>query len=153
MAEAKRRREAREREASMCGPEVLAEAFRRVQGSGSRGQGTTTDDRRPTISTEALAAEMGTSHEGTSLLAMAEAARRRGFKARGLMLTEKGLLKQRFPLIALVNDSHFVLVEAANRDSVTVWDPDGAGEGKANRQIVAGEKWKGMWGGVALSLR
>jgi hypothetical protein len=101
-----RSREAeRERERSMCGPEVLAEILARevkskkVKGkSGSEGvqedrahDPATSPPHHPTA--EELAREMGTDARGTTLQALAETARRHGFAAKGLRLTFAGLLK------------------------------------------------------------
>lgn len=134
---AQERRSARQREASRCGPECLAELLRR---------------RGRTADVDALAREMGTSERGTSLAALAEAARKRGFHPQGLALTAKGLAAQRLPLVALVSPGHYVLVEALSPGAVTVWDPDARGLGHGDRRAVPAAEWGRLWRGTALAL-
>src|SRR5260221_3603495 len=87
---------ARQREESLCGPKCLAELLRRA--------GKPAD-------VHALANEMQTSEEGTSLQQWAKAAAKRGIPATGVALTVKGLQQQTFPLLALIQPGHFVLVD------------------------------------------
>jgi len=135
---AQARQMVKEREASLCGPECLAELLRR------RGEA-------PDV--HALARAMGTSERGTTLAAMASAARGHGFPAQGLALTPKGLAEQALPVIALVAPGHYVLVEAITPSGVTVWDPDARGVGHADRRTVPQPMWGRMWQGVTLALR
>jgi len=132
------RQRARERERSLCGPECLAELLRR------RGEG---------ADVHALAREMGTDERGTSLLALWEAAKRRGLAAQGLALTQRGLQQQKLPLVALLSPAHFVLVEQVGPGGVRVWDPDAGGAGRAGRRQYAPAEWSRAWGGIALALR
>lgn len=125
------------REASLCGPECLAELLRR---------------RGAAADVHALAAEMGTSDQGTTLSALAAGAQRHGWRARGLALTPKGLGAQPLPLIALTAPGHYVLVEAVSPQAVTVWDPDAWGVGKGGRRAVPAARWGRDWQGVALAL-
>ncbi len=125
------------RESSLCGPECLAELLRR---------------RGETPDVHALAQAMGTSERGTTLSALAGAARAHGFPAQGLALTPKGLAAQTLPVIALVAPGHYVLVEAVTPSRVTVWDPDARGVGHADRRTVPQAVWGRMWQGVALAL-
>lgn len=134
---AKLQEQTRQRQASLCAPACLAELLRR------RGQ---------PAALAALAKEMKTGERGTSLWELAETARRHGFAAEGLMLTQKGLERQRLPLIALVEPGHFVLVEAVLKNGVTVWDPNGKGVGKPDRRHYGWGEWRRVWRGVALAL-
>ena len=140
-----RRQTSRQREASLCGPECLAELMRR------RGGEAVTPDLVPDV-VHRLAREMATGEHGTSLAALAAAADRHGFRARGLALTQKGLIAQRLPVIALVAPGHYVLVEAAAPGGVTLWDPDAHGTGRSGREIVPLAGWQHRWQGVTLAL-
>lgn len=124
-------------EQSLCGPECLAELLRR---------------RGETPEVHALARQMETSDRGTTLAALASAARAHGFSPQGLALTPKGLAEQRLPVIALVAPGHYVLVEAVTPSGVTIWDPDARGVGHAARRTVPQAVWGRMWQGVALAL-
>lgn len=135
---AQRHQETRMREASLCGPECLAEMLRR---------------RGAAADVHGLAREMGTSERGTTLSALAGAAQKRGWHAEGLALTPKGLAAQRLPVIALIEPGHYVLVEAVTPSQVTVWDPDARGVGKSDRQTVPAARWQRLWAGTALALR
>lgn len=134
---AQKRQSARMREASLCGPECLAELLRR---------------RGEAADVHALATEMGTGERGTSLAALAETARKHGFHAQGLALTQKGLGGQRLPLVALIAPGHYVVVEAVTPSQVTVWDPDARGLGKGGRRACALAPWSRAWRGTALAL-
>ena len=129
----------REREASLCAPECLAELLRRRGGGGVAG-------------VAQLAREMKTSHEGTSLFALADVAQRHGFRARGLRLSHQGLVQQKLPAIALIVPGHFVVVERAHPLRVWVWDPDANGAGKPGTRHFSRREWANVWGGVALTL-
>jgi len=127
----------RQREASLCGPECLSEMLRR------RGEAT---------QVHALALEMHTGAEGTTLTEMANVARKHGYTGRGLELTPIGLQQQKLPVLALVNPGHFVLVERVTAQSVTVWDPDGQGIGKPERHTYTLADWKAQSKGVVITL-
>src|SRR5581483_371839 len=137
MQRQKRQQEAQEREAALCGPECLAELLRR---QGKRAQ------------VHALADAMGTSQEGTSLLALCEAAKQHGFAARGVELTQAGLTQQKLPVIALLASGHYVLVEQVRPEQVAVWDPDAQGAGKAGRRTYGLAEWERVWQGIALAV-
>lgn len=126
---------AKRREASLCGPECLAEMLHR------RGQ---------SANVHALANEMGTSAEGTTLAAMAEAAKKHGLTGQGVELTAKGLADQKLPIVALLGSGHFVLVEKLSSTQVQVWDPDANGPGKGSRQDYSLTDWQQQWQGIAL---
>lgn len=130
-------RSARLREASLCGPECLAELLRRRGGAAD---------------VHGLAREMGTGERGTSLAALADAATKHGFRAQGLALTQKGLGGQRLPLVALVSPGHYVIVEAVSGQAVTVWDPDARGLGRGARRDYSLAEWGLVWHGTALAL-
>lgn len=131
------RQKAKMRDASLCGPECLAELLRR--------EGKPAD-------VEALAKRMGTSDQGTTMAALADAAKARGFSPQGLALTQKGLAEQALPVIALVAPGHYVLVDAASLAQVTIWDPDAHGIGHGGSRIVPIAEWRGMWRGATLIL-
>jgi ABC-type bacteriocin/lantibiotic exporter with double-glycine peptidase domain len=122
------------RQAALCGPQCLAELLRRLG---------------KTASVEELAAAMKTSEDGTSLLALRDEARRRGFvQAEGVQLTEAGLKAQKLPLIALLAPGHFVVVEKVSDKTITIWEP---GAGKRNELALA--SWvTSDRGGIALTL-
>jgi len=130
------RQKARLRERALCGPECLAELLRR--------HGKKAD-------VHALAAEMKTSEFGTSLQALADAAKKHGFSAKGLALTQKGLLKQPLPLVALVMPGHYVVVDAVSPGEVTVWDAHGSSTGKPATRRYSVKEWSVLWSsGIAL---
>lgn len=134
---AQARQKARDREASLCGPECLAELLRR--------QGTA-------ASVHALADEMHTGDKGTALLDLAAVAKRRGFSVRGLALTPKGLAAQRLPVIALVTPGHYVLVDVVSARNVTIWDPDAHGQGHGGTVSIPAAQWKRGWQGITLAI-
>lgn len=138
MAKARALAEAKQREHSMCAPECLAEMLRR------RDEPTDVHD---------LAKEMCTSAEGTTLAALATAAKKRGFAARGLALTAKGLARQKLPVIALLTPGHFVLLESFTPTGVTIWDPSVGGVGKGARHNMTTAQWNEAWHGITLALR
>ncbi|MGV3721137.1 MAG: cysteine peptidase family C39 domain-containing protein, partial [Actinomycetota bacterium] len=141
------RQHARDRERSLCGPEVLAEVLRR-----------TAARELPTV--RELAQELKTDHQGTTLQAVAAGAERRGLETKGYRLTWDGLWRLTrgkdapsagaTQLIALVQPGHYVLIEDVTAGWVTVWDPSGKalGEGAARRYPRPG--WERVWSGVAL---
>lgn len=128
---------ARQRDASLCGPECLAELLRR---------------RGESVTVHALAQEMGTSEQGTSLAALATAAKQHGFRAEGLALTPKGLQAQTGTLIALLSPGHYVLVDKVAAEAVTVWDPDARGVGHGQAQTITLPEWNRRWRGLALAV-
>jgi hypothetical protein len=156
MATVQARERKRQREASMCGPEVLAELLdrlRRPEGEKERlregargGEG----ERGESREIGRLAKELGTDEHGTSLKALQEALKRRGIVSKGLKLTWAGLRKQRLPMVALVKPGHYVIVEAAPADFVRVWDPEAGGRGKPGVLRFSPEQWRARWDGVAL---
>jgi ABC-type bacteriocin/lantibiotic exporter with double-glycine peptidase domain len=96
---------------------------------------------------------MQTDERGTSMKALAEAARQRGFEAKGLALTYRGLLRTlqaRSPprfLVALVQPGHFVLVERADAEEVRIWDPSAGGA-----RLYPRHEWTRLWNGIVLAL-
>ena len=142
MATQQAQERARQREASLCAPECLAELLRRNH---ARGGNEIADVAR-------LAREMKTSEQGTSLRALADVAGRHGLRARGLRLSHQGLLAQKLPAIALIVPGHFVLVERAHPLRVWVWDPDANGPGKPGTRQFSRREWANVWGGVTLTL-
>lgn len=134
---AQTRQAAREREASLCGPQCLAELLRR---------------RGAVADVHALADTMHTSNRGTTLAALADAAAQNGFRPVGLTLTPQGLTAQRLPVIALVMPGHYVLVDAASSAGVTLWDPDAHGLGHGGAYSVPAARWRREWHGVTLAL-
>jgi predicted double-glycine peptidase len=144
--EAKRCEDARQAKVSRCGPECLAEVVHRVQGFGFGAQG-----RAEFV--DALAKEMGTDRDGTSVEAFVMAAKKRGIPARGLMLTQNGLERQNLPIAAILARGHYVLVNVVNPTAVTIWDPYLNGPGKPGKREVKLEDWNKEWGGVTVALR
>lgn len=135
---AQEREKERQARNSMCGPECLAELLRR---SGKKAD------------VEALAKEMGTSEHGTSLKGLADAAKKHGYTAEGVQLTQKGLSKQPMPMIALVHPGHYVLVENVSRWRVTIWDPNGKGQDKPGTKRYSIDEWEKVWHGIGLTLQ
>lgn len=135
MAIAEQHVKQRERDLSLCGPECLSELLKR-QGK--------------TVAVEALAREMKTDENGSSVAALQAAFRRHGFDAaQGVRLTMPGLHEQSLPVVALIQPGHFVLVDAVAGDgAVTVWDGDN--RDGATRTIPAAQ-WQQEWQGVALT--
>jgi len=132
----------RQRNASLCGPECLSELLRRQKAD-------------PTLTPSTLANEMKTSENGTSLAALAESAKHHGFvQARGLALSQKGLAEQKLPLVALVDQGHFVIVDNITPHEVRVWDPDAEGVGKGAARTYPLSHWQRIWReGIALALQ
>ena len=134
---AEEREKARMMEQSMCGPECLAELIRRNGGK---------------VDVKALAKEMGTNEMGTSMKALADTAKKHGFTAHGLRLTQDGLRKQPLPLIALVKPGHYVIVEKVSKWRVTVWTP-GIGKAKPTTRSFDIKQWQTGWSGLTLTLQ
>lgn len=126
------------REQSMCGPDCLAELLRR------RGE-------KPDV--KALAKELGTNENGTSLKALADTAGKHGYATEGLSLTWDGLHKQPVPLVALLRPGHYVIVNNVGRLGVTVWDPNGAGLHKPSIRRLSPKSFTSEWTGIALVLK
>ena len=126
------------RDAALCGPECLAELLRR-QGK--------------TVEVAALATEMKTGADGTTLANLAQTAKGHGFAARGVELTQKGLAKQTLPLLALLRPGHYILVEVVKAESVTVWDPDANGSGQSGSKSYPLAQWRPLWTGMALTVK
>lgn len=154
MATAANRAEARGAAASDCGPEVLAEALRRL---GLAGDG---------AGVAVLMSEMGTTSRGSSLAAVKKAAEARGCRARGLLRDELGLRKLMAEqtagqvVIALVQPSHFVIVERARGAEVRYWDP-AAAQARGRDDLPGGPPgpraapdflWRKNWRGHVLVL-
>lgn len=129
------RQKAMEKALSKCGPECLAEILRR--------------EGKPSTDT-ALANELKTTTQGTTLLAMVRVAKEHGLQAEGLSLTQKGLLKQPLPLIAMTQPGHYVVVEKATPEEVTIWDPSGQGIGKPGTRTYKMSDWLFQWTGTAM---
>jgi hypothetical protein len=163
MAAARAKEQERQRQASLCGPECLAELLKR--------QGRAGDTAETAALIEKLAREMKTGADGTTLVALTETARRHGFpNANGYDLSAKGLAAQRLPVITLIAPGHYVLVEKVGADgSVTYWDPNGgstlpkglpsiamAGQSGATTPPAVGtapaKEWKSLWKGITLVL-
>jgi predicted double-glycine peptidase len=160
MQTAQARQKERQVQRSLCGPEVLAEVLRRrsgVQAFGPSGEPASLNPQPSTLNQ--LVRELRTDERGTSLQALAEAARKRGLEANGLALTYRGLLRTlqapsppRF-LVALIQPGHFVLVERADAEEVRVWDPSAGGAGRPGARCYPRHEWTQVWNGIALALR
>ena len=137
MQQQKAKQERTEREQALCGPECLAELLRR--------QGKKAD-------VHALADEMKTDASGTTLQGLAQAAQKHGFRGTGVELTQKGLAKQKLPLIALLRPGHYVVVDKVTASAVTVWNPDAQGTGKAGTKTYSLAEWQATWNGICLEL-
>ncbi len=144
----------RERQQSLCAPEALAEVLKRAAVEHAQSEQPAT--------VEALASEMKTDRQGTTLKALAATAQAHGFKVEALHLSAKGLRQQFNPaspggraryVIALVNPGHFVLVEDARFTTVRIWDPDQDGAGHGGVRELSTEAWQRQWSGAALVLR
>lgn len=132
-------KQAREkREASLCGPECLAELLRR---SGKQAD------------IHGLAGEMRTDGNGTSLQELANVAQAHGFRAQGVELTQRGLAQQKLPLIALLRPGHYVLVERVTAENVAVWNPDANGVGRAGVKTYPVAEWQAAWTGMGLAVK
>lgn len=123
---------------SMCGPECLSKLLKHWNVS---------------VDPKVLAKEMKTSQMGTTLFALADAAKRRGLNAKGYSLTQKGLQKQPLPLIALIQPGHYVVVNSIELNQITYWDPNGKGLGKPSTKEMPIKEWKQSWSGVALVVK
>jgi hypothetical protein len=158
MAAAQERQHARERERSLCGPEVLAEVLRRagLEVASASGESAAEDPLHR------LAGELGTDYRGTSLAALAKALKARGFRVKGLKLTWDGLWKitngpesrRDAPeyLVALIQPGHYVLVEDVRAGEVDVWDPSANGADQPGRHRYSRPEWAKVWDGIMLRL-
>ncbi len=135
IARQKKREEKMNLRMAQCGPLCLAEYLRR------KGRSCDPDE---------LAKELKTTANGTSMQAMADVASKHGQKGKGLSLTQKGLEKQPLPLITLVIPGHYVILENITSKDITIWDPYAKGIDKPGRIKIPIERWKIMWGRVAL---
>ncbi len=127
---------AREREEALCGPECLAEILRR--------KGDHADGHR-------LADEMHTDADGTSMLAIAETAKKHGMNAQGYRLTMETLASQKLPVLAMLPD-HFVIVDAVSPAGVTIWDPALLHRNQAPVRQISMAEWQKLWHGAVLAL-
>lgn len=137
MRQQKAKQERAQREGALCGPECLAEVLRR-QGK--------------SVEVHALAGEMQTGADGTSLRQLARVAKAHGWAAVGVELTQAGLGKQALPLIALLKPGHYVLVERVSGQGVRVWNPDAEGTGRAGTKTYTPGEWQGAWTGIGVCL-
>jgi hypothetical protein len=135
---AQARQKERQRDMSLCGPECLAELLKR--------KGEKAD-------VESLSKEMKTSDRGTSLQMLSGVAKKHGFTPKGLKLTQKGLEKQKLPLIALMQPGHYVIVDVVTPKEITIWDPNGEGPHKPSTIHYPVDAWKEYWSGIALILQ
>ncbi|MCC6443833.1 MAG: hypothetical protein IT210_10310 [Armatimonadetes bacterium] len=115
-----------------CGPQSLTRVLQRYDAK---------------VAWKTLAHEAGMSREGTTLLALARCARKRGFSAVGLQVLPDELHQQRKPVLALLRRSHFVVVEKADRKGIRCWDPMGI------RKDYSPEQWLREWDGYLLAVR
>lgn len=139
MKQQKQANDAKRRDASLCGPECLAELLHR--------QGKPAD-------AHALATEMQTSADGTTLANLTQTAQKHGIAARGLMLTPHGLAKQSFPVIALLAPGHYVLAQGVDASgTVTAWDPDLGGVGQGGAKTYRADAWRQAWTGMTLAVK
>ncbi len=123
------------REEALCGPECIVELLRR--------QGKTVD-------AHLLADAMSTGEQGTSLEAMSRKARELGLPHTGMRLTDTDLIRAKMPAIALVDPGHYVLLEHADGNGVTVWDPDLKATGVGGLKRYTPAQWQRAWNGIAL---
>ena len=123
------------REEALCGPECFVELLRR--------QGKTVD-------AHPLADAMGTGEQGTSLEAMSRKAKELGLPHIGMRLTDADLIRTKMPAIALVDPGHYVLIEHADANGATVWDPDLKGTGIGGLKRYTSTDWRRAWNGIAL---
>ena len=70
-----------------------------------------------------LAKEAKTAGEGTSIKELVDCAKKHGFKAWGEQQDLQGLLESPKPLIAHINNVHFVTVEKISGDKIILFDP------------------------------
>ena len=123
------------REASLCGPACLAQLLRQ------RGQH---------ADVHALAEEMHTGADGTTLENLASAAKKHGLAGTGLMLSAAGLAKQPLPLIALLQPGHYVLVQAVSKEGVTTWNPNADSPNAGASKTYSPAEWRREWTGMAV---
>lgn len=148
MATAQEQQHARDRERSLCGPEVLAEILTRAA--------------QPPTDLQSLAVELRTDHHGTTLAALAKAVEKRGWRTKGLKLTWDGLWKltngpesrKDAPeyLVALIRPGHYVLVDDVRAGDVEVWDPSAEGLDQPGSRRYSRSEWAKVWEGVTLRL-
>ncbi|MEO0248294.1 MAG: cysteine peptidase family C39 domain-containing protein [candidate division WOR-3 bacterium] len=122
----------RRREAVACGPKALAYALHLL--------GIEADWKR-------LMKECGTSEGGTSLWALAQAARRRGLSAVGLEVSQEGLKELEPPFLLYSPSGHYQVV-AGSGEGWVLHDPQ-----RSCRMPFSIERLPAGWRGVVLVLR
>jgi ABC-type bacteriocin/lantibiotic exporter with double-glycine peptidase domain len=93
------------------------------------------------VSVDALDDELPIGPGGTSMLALQDAARRRGLDAAGWRMSWAGLSSMSLPAIAFVDGDHFVVVLRADPASVEIADP-ARGRLRLSRRAFA-RRWRG----------
>lgn len=117
----------RRREAAACGPQALAYALKLF--------GIEADWKR-------LMKECGTSEEGTSLWALAQAARRRGLSAVGLEVSQEGLKELEPPFLVYLPSGHYQVVVRSG-EQWRVYDPPTSQAVPFFREGL-GSEWRGI---------
>jgi len=64
-----------------------------------------------------------TTKRGSSMLGLAKAAKAKGLRTCGLFLTFDDLIKINKPVIAFINNSHFVVINKIKKDKILIIDP------------------------------
>ncbi len=115
-----------------CGPAVLAYVFSYF-GKNTR--------------EEELIQQMTMTVKGTSMLELKKVANRSGFQATGVQANYPALMAEPLPVIAYINDSHYVVVMQMTPYDVTVFDP-AMGHVKISRPL-----FEQAWNGYLLLIR
>lgn len=99
------------------------------------------------VSEEELCQQMEIDEKGTSLLTMAKTLEDYGLKAEGLKVNFTALKELKKPLIAYINQDHYVVIYKTEADSIFIYDPSDSGY--YGRQIhidsfIANWGWQGV---------
>ncbi|MEW5767890.1 MAG: C39 family peptidase [bacterium] len=114
-----------------CGPASLALAFKSLGVN---------------VTEKEIAEKIPVSPLGTSMLALADEAKMRGFKATGLKLTKKDLLRIKKPVIAFINGNHFVVIVSNSRQELLLIDPS------LGKVLIKKKDFFKIWDGYVMAL-
>lgn len=95
-------------------------------------------------SENSIEALMNTADYGVDMLQMSQALDKLGFLGKGLRSDISYLQKVRMPVIAHINDNHFVVVTLIDNHNVYLFDPN-PDQGFINYRI---EEFEKIWGGA-----
>ncbi len=94
------------------------------------------------ISETELLPDMTVTQKGSTMLELKNTAIKHGFKAKGVRESYAALMREPLPVIAYINDSHYVVVNKITTSTIYLFDPL-LGHVKVARSVFESE-WKGF---------